>query len=74
MEIAASLLANGSPIFLGVVIVFLASVVYGLFTTGGSGINTRPYGKVHGGAPGARGPSEVSGKDSHQAYSRRGMR
>lgn len=70
----SSLFDGGGAIFLGVVIVFLASVVYGLFTTGGSGINQRPYGKVYGGAPGAHGPSEVSGKDSHQAYSRRGMR
>jgi hypothetical protein len=33
---------------------------------GGSGIAERPYGKVYGGAPGAIGPSSVSGRDSRE--------
>lgn len=47
-------MAGGSGIFLIFTIVFLASVVYGLFTRGGSAISQRPYNKVYGGAPGAR--------------------
>ena len=74
METVSSLFDDGGLIFMGVVIVFLGSVVYGLFTTRGSGISQTPYGKIYGGAPGAHGSSEVSGKDPHQAYSRRGMR
>ena len=40
--------------------------------TGGSGINPRPYNKIYGGAPGAFGPSDVSGKDhrEHVSWSR----
>lgn len=68
-------LLGGSWIFLAVVIAFLFSVIYGLFTNRGSGIANHPYGKVHGGAPGAIGSSSgPSGKDHHQAYSSRGMR
>ena len=47
-------MAGGSGIFLIFTLVFLASVVYSLFTRSGSAISQRPYNKVHGGAPGAR--------------------
>jgi hypothetical protein len=44
-------------------IVLFAGVVYGYYTVDGSGIAETPYGKIYGGAPGAIGPSSVSGKD-----------
>jgi hypothetical protein len=52
-----------STIFLIVEILFLVGVVIGLYTRFGSGINERPYGKIYGGAPGARGPGSLSGHD-----------
>ena len=57
-------LADGTWIFLGVILVWLASIVYGYYTVKGSGISETPYEKVYGGAPGARGPASVSGKDN----------
>jgi hypothetical protein len=50
------------------VIMFFA-VVYGYYTVDGSGIAERPYGKVYGGAPGAIGPSSVSGRDDRVSMS-----
>ena len=51
-------------IALGIVIVALfVGIVYGYYTVTGSGIAERPYNKVYGGAPGAFGPSSVSGRD-----------
>ncbi len=47
-------MAGGSGIFLIFTLVFLAAVVYGLFTQSGSAIAQRPYNKPSGGAPGAR--------------------
>jgi hypothetical protein len=41
----------------------LAGVIYGYYTTDGSGIEEHPYGKVYGGAPGAHGPASASGRD-----------
>jgi hypothetical protein len=52
-----------STVFLIVEILFLIGVVVGLYTRTGSGINERPYGKIYGGAPGARGPGDLSGHD-----------
>jgi hypothetical protein len=47
-------------------------IVIGYYTAGGSGITPRPYGNVYGGAPGATGSSDVSGKDhrEHTDWSR----
>jgi hypothetical protein len=50
-------LAGGWEVFAGFLVVFLLAVVTGLYTRGGSAINQRPYGDVHGDAPGALGPS-----------------
>ena len=47
-------MAGGSGIFLIFTLVFLAAVVYGLFTESGSVIAQRPYNRPNGGAPGAR--------------------
>jgi hypothetical protein len=56
-------LAGGSWIFLGFMVVMFFSVVFGYYTVKGSGISETPYNKIYGGAPGARGPASVSGKD-----------
>jgi hypothetical protein len=45
-------------------LVMFIGVVYGYYTVRGSGIAERPYNKIYGGAPGAFGPSSVSGKDA----------
>ena len=42
-------------------------IVYGYFTAAGSGITPRPYGNRYGGAPGAWGSSDVSGKDHRES-------
>ena len=57
--------ADGSLIFLAFLVVAFFGVVFGYFTRAGSGINTRAYGKIYSGAPGAKGPGEVSGRDPH---------
>jgi hypothetical protein len=62
----AMVLAGGSWIFLGVVIATFFAVAYGYFTAIGSGINPRPYNKIYGGAPGAFGPGNVSGRDDRE--------
>ena len=53
---------SGSLIFVIVLIVILAGVVYGLYTRVGSGINPRPW-DGSAGAPGAKGREELSGID-----------
>ena len=62
----AFVLAGGSFIFLGVILLAFAGIVIGYFTRLGSGINPRPYGKIYGGAPGAFGPGNVSGRDDRE--------
>jgi hypothetical protein len=64
--VLAFALAPGSYTFLAFLIVFFFAVVYGLYTRSGSGINQRPYGKIYGGAPGAFGPSSLSGRDERE--------
>jgi hypothetical protein len=50
-------LAGGWAVFAAFLVVFLLAVTAGLYTRGGSAINQRPWGDVHGDAPGALGPS-----------------
>lgn len=58
-------ISGNSFILLGVLVVMVFAVAYGLFTVKGSGISKTPDdGKE--GAPGAVGPSEVSGVDQGQ--------
>lgn len=58
-------LAGGSWIVLGVLLVgFFVAVPLGWYTRKGSAIYQHAYGKVYGGAPGARTPSQVSGCDA----------
>ena len=53
-------------IFIAFLIIAFAGIVIGYFTATGSGITPRPYGNVYGGAPGATGASDVSGKDHRE--------
>lgn len=71
MQVAAPLaaLAGGSTIFLTFAIFFFFVIVYSLYTRKGSGINQHPYAKIYGGAPGAYGPSELSGRDERERAS-----
>ena len=68
----AMALAGGSFILLAVMLIALVGVIFGYYTRIGSGINPRPYNKIYGGAPGAFGPGDVSGKDhrEHVSWSR----
>jgi uncharacterized membrane protein len=66
IAVPAFALAGGSWVILGVCIFMFVGVVIGYYTEKGSGIHARPYGKVYGGAPGAFGPGEVSGRDSRE--------
>ena len=54
--------ADGSLIFLAFLLIAFFGVVIGYFTSWG-GIGARPYGKIYSGAPGAKGASEISGRD-----------
>jgi hypothetical protein len=67
--ITGMVLAGGSWIFLGVMIVMFFAVAFGYFTAIGSGITPRPYNKIYGGAPGAFGPGNVSGHDDRETVS-----
>jgi flagellar basal body-associated protein FliL len=49
-------------ILIAILLVIFAGVIYGYFTRSGSGIDEHPSDGLDG-APGAKGPSEVSGKD-----------
>jgi hypothetical protein len=53
---------QGGWIFVGVIALILGGVVYGYFTVSGSGIAHHPH-DGSAGAPGAKGPSESSGRD-----------
>ena len=56
-------MADGSLILLAFMIITFFGIVIGYFTVRGSAITPRPYNKIYGGAPGAFGPGEVSGRD-----------
>ncbi len=63
---APAALADGSLIFLAVILVVLLGVIWGYYTKSGSDIALRPSdGLGHGGdsqAPGAAGPDSITGK------------
>lgn len=69
MTTLAMTLAPGSWIIVGFCVFLFVGVVVGYYTERGSGITTRPYGKVYGGAPGAFGPGDVSGRDHRESVS-----
>lgn len=51
-------------VLVGVAILLFLGVAYGLYTRRGSEIEQHPHGRRRGGmAPGAQGPSEVTGRD-----------
>ena len=62
MPIAELDVSGNSLILLLVLVVMVVFLGIGLFTRRGSGINTRPWDGT-GGAPGAAGPEEVTGRD-----------
>lgn len=67
-------LADGAWVFLAVMIAFLFSAIYGLYTRRGSGINQRPYGGRYLGQAGARGPSVLHHDESAATRYTRGTR
>ena len=67
-------LADGAFIFLAVILVWFASIIYGLYTVRGSGINQRPYSQRYGDAPGAKIPSVLSHDESAATRYTRGTR
>ena len=70
----AMTLAGGAWIF-GAFIVFMAiAIVLTLYTRKGSGINQRSYSRRYGDAPGAKGRSQISGKDGLARMTSRGTR
>ena len=56
-------MAAGAEFIILVCLVMFFGVVYGYYTVKGSGIAETPYNKIYGGAPGAHGASNVSGRD-----------
>ena len=67
-------LAGGSFIFLAVILVWMMSIIYGLYTRRGSGINQRSYSQRYGDAPGAKIPSVLSHDESAATRYTRGTR
>ena len=58
-------LAGGNLIFLAFIAIAFVGLVIGYFTVKGSGITPRSYGKVYGGAPGAKVTGDASGRDHY---------
>ena len=56
-------MAAGSEIIVLFCLIMFFAIVYGYYTVKGSGIAETPYNKIYGGAPGAHGASNCSGKD-----------
>jgi hypothetical protein len=67
-------LAGGAWIFLAFILIWTASIIYGLYTRRGSGINQRPYANVYSSAPGAKIPSTLSHDESAATRYTRGTR
>ena len=62
-------LAGGAWIFLAFLIIAFLGISIGYYTVKGSGITPRSYGKVYGGAPGAKQGGDASGRDRSQRMS-----
>ena len=69
MTTLAMTIAPGSWVIVGFCVFLFVGVVVGYYTERGSGITARPYTKVYGGAPGAYGPGDVSGRDHRESVS-----
>ena len=63
---AAIAIADGAWIFMAFVVIAFFGIVVGYYTVKGSGITPRSYGKVYGGAPGAKVGGDASGRDHYQ--------
>ena len=68
----AIVLLGGAWYFGAFLIVMLVAVILGVYTLRGSGISQRPYSRRYGDAPGAKGPSVISGRDGVARMSSRG--
>lgn len=66
---SAFVLAGGTWIFLGFVVVLFLAVSHGYYSRTGSAINQHPY-NGHGDAPGARIPSTIGRDIDRRDYSR----
>ncbi len=69
MDILTAALTPGTWVMVGFMAFLFVGVVIGYYTQTGSGINAHPYGKIYGGAPGAVGAGDVSGKDHREMAS-----
>jgi len=67
-------LAGGAWIFLAVILIWTVSIIYSLYTRGGSGINQRPHANAYTSAPGARIPSSLSHDENASTRYTRGTR
>jgi hypothetical protein len=56
----------GSLVMIAFMAIGFVGIVIGYYTQAGSGITARPYYNRYGGAPGAWGASDVSGKDHRE--------
>ncbi len=65
IDLSLAAATGNSFVLLGVLVVFVFALAYGLFKVKGSGISRTPTGKGEGNA-GSVGPSEESGKDQGQ--------
>ena len=66
---------DGAWIFLAFIILFGISLMFGLYTRRGSGINDHPYARRYGDAPGAdTDRSRVTAKDGLATIMSRGTR
>ncbi len=66
----AFVLAGGTWVFLGFVVLFFLAISHGYYTRSGSAINQRPYNNGAGDAPGAEIPSTIGRDVDRRDYSR----
>jgi hypothetical protein len=66
---------DGAWIFLAFTLLMVVALIFGLYTNVGSGINSHPYARRYGDAPGAdTDRSRLTGKDGLATLSSRGTR
>jgi hypothetical protein len=70
VTIHAIILAGGTWVFLGFVLVLFFAVAHGYYSRTGSAINQHPYHDAHGDAPGAAVPSTLGRDVERRDYSR----
>ena len=67
-------LAGGAFIFLLFLVTFTIAVAYSLYGRRGNAITHQPYGKIYGGAPGARQEGRLQGREREVIAWTRGTR